>query len=82
MHTQGGIRVTFHDAQQYVGKECLIHWRDRAGNELQVRSQIYEATYVPLYGGVLVTDGDDIRLDRVSHIAPAGEVFDPIPQAA
>lgn len=31
-------------------------------------SQVYDATYVPLYGGFLVTETDDIRLDRIRAI--------------
>jgi len=57
------------EAKSYIGKTCSIVWTDRAGKENHTVSKIYDATYVPLYGGYLVTDADDIRLDRVCDIA-------------
>lgn len=57
------------EAKSYIGKTCAIAWRDRTGKEFNTVSKIYDATFVPLYGGYLVTDVDDIRLDRISEIA-------------
>jgi len=31
-------------------------------------SRIHDATFVPLYGGYLITDTDDIRLDKITTI--------------
>jgi len=61
------------EAKGYIGKKCTIVWHDRAGNQITTVSKVYDATYVPLYGGYLVTDADDIRLDRVSGVALAEE---------
>lgn len=62
------------DAKTYIGKVCSIRWEDRSGKEQVIVSKIYDATYVPLYGGYLVTDIEDIRLDRVRSVSLAGEV--------
>ena len=64
------------EAKAYIGKKCSIRFQDRHGQEQSVVSNIYDATYVPLYGGYLVTDNDDIRLDRVCSIALVGETVE------
>ena len=61
------------EAKGFIGKKCTIIWHDRAGNEITTVSKVYDATYVPLYGGYLVTDADDIRLDRVGCVSLAEE---------
>ncbi len=61
--------ISIQEAKELVGKVCAIRWNDRAGKEHLVVSKIYDATFVPLYGGYLVTDVDDIRLDRVCSVA-------------
>ena len=57
------------EAKAFVGKVCVVRFADRSGNEQMIVSKIYDATYVPMYGGYLVTDMDDIRLDRVSELS-------------
>ena len=64
------------EAKAYIGKKCSILFQDRHGHELSVVSKIYDATYVPLYGGYLVTDSDDLRLDRVTKISLVGETVE------
>ena len=61
------------EAKTYVGKVCSINWMDRTGAEHIIVSKVYDATIVPLYGGYLVTDADDIRLDRINSIFNVGE---------
>ena len=61
------------EAREFVGRVCAIRWQDRAGREQQVVSKIYDATYVPLYGGYLITDTEDIRLDRINCVEIADE---------
>lgn len=56
------------DAKKLVGKVCAIEWLNRSGEEMRAVSKIHDATYVPLYGGYLITDTDDVRLDRVIEI--------------
>ncbi|MGC8667128.1 MAG: hypothetical protein ACP5VE_03280 [Chthonomonadales bacterium] len=57
------------DAKKLVGNVCEIWWRNRNGEMVRTISKIHDATFVPLYGGYLITDTDDIRLDRVTSIA-------------
>ena len=56
------------DAKKLVGKVCAIEWLSRSGEEMHAISKIHDATYVPLYGGFLITDTEDVRLDRVIEI--------------
>jgi hypothetical protein len=64
------------EAKSYIGKVCTIRFLDRSGQEHEVSSLVYDATYVPLYGGYFVTDMDDIRLDRVVSVELVGEKTD------
>jgi hypothetical protein len=57
------------EAKSYIGKLCSIRWQERSGSERHIVSKVHDAAYVPLYGGYLVTDTDDIRLDRVISVA-------------
>lgn len=61
------------DAKQFIGKTCTVCWQDRSGEVLRAVSKIHDVTYVPLYGGYLVTDSDDIPLDKLTLLAPCGE---------
>ncbi|HLJ56418.1 MAG TPA: hypothetical protein VKT77_15370 [Chthonomonadaceae bacterium] len=65
------------EAKSYIGKVCTIRFLDRTGSEHEITSLIYDATYVPLYGGYFVTDMDDIRLDRAISIRVDGERTEP-----
>lgn len=53
------------DAKQYIGKKCDVRFLDRAGTEHNMTSMIHDVTFVPLYGGYLITDTEDLRLDKV-----------------
>lgn len=59
------------EVKPFVGRRCTITWRDRSGKECETTSLIYDATFVPLYGSYLITETDEIQLDRVLHIQPA-----------
>lgn len=61
------------EAKSYIGKVCTVRFLDRSGQEHEVSSLVYDATFVPLYGGYFVTDMDDIRLDRVVSVQLAGD---------
>ncbi len=63
------------DAKQLVGQKCEISWSGRGGLVQETVSMVYDVSYVKLYGGYLVTDVEDIRLDKlmlVSTIADCG----------
>jgi hypothetical protein len=64
------------EAKSYIGKVCTVRFLDRNNEEHQVSSLVYDATYVPLYGGYFVTDMDDIRLDRIVAVELVGEKSD------
>ncbi|MCS7066012.1 MAG: hypothetical protein NZL85_07030 [Fimbriimonadales bacterium] len=60
--------MSFKDAQQYIGTNCEVAYRDRHG-ELQTRQVfVTDVTFVPLYGLCLVTDYGEIRLDRIVSV--------------
>jgi len=61
------------EAKSYIGKVCTVRFLDRNNEEHEVSSLVYDATYVPLYGGYFVTDMDDIRLDRIVAVDLVGE---------
>ncbi|HLI50080.1 MAG TPA: hypothetical protein VKV18_15525 [Chthonomonas sp.] len=56
------------EAKALVGKTCELEWKDRLGNVHKAISLIYDATFVPLYGGYLMTAQEDIRLDRLISV--------------
>ncbi len=61
--------MSFRDAQQYIGLNCEVAWRDRHG-EVQTKNLfVLDVNFVPLYGICLITDFGEIRLDRVVSIA-------------
>jgi hypothetical protein len=64
------------EAKSYIGKVCSVRFLDRSGQEHAVSSMVYDATYVPLYGGYFITDTDDIRLDRVVAVEMVVEKSD------
>ncbi|MFN4033616.1 MAG: hypothetical protein ACK4ME_08385 [Fimbriimonadales bacterium] len=66
--------MSFNDAQQYIGLECTVAWRDRRGEVQERNLFISDVTFVPLYGICLITDYMEIRLDRVVSIRAAGEM--------
>ncbi len=53
------------EVKKYVGQKCDVLWLDRTGREIHVISMIHDVTFVPLYGGYIITDTEDIRLDKV-----------------
>jgi len=60
--------VLLPEARAYIGKKCEIRWRDRDGNAQTTVAPVCDVTYVPLYGAFLITETDDIRLDRIQSL--------------
>ena len=56
------------EARSYVGKRCTITWIDRSGQEYKNTGLIQETKFVPMYGAYLITDADEVRLDKVTGI--------------
>ena len=61
------------DAKKFIGQVCCVRWTDRTGQEMEVVSKIHDVTFVPLYGGYLIADTEDIPLDKLTDI----QVFAP-----
>ena len=57
------------DAKKLIGTRCRVSWEDRGGEIRQVDSRVHDVTFVPLYGGYVITDEDDIRLDKLRFVA-------------
>jgi len=53
------------EARWFANKTVDLTWLDRLGNELSATAQVFEVTFVPLYGPSLITTAGDIRLDRI-----------------
>lgn len=53
------------DAKAFAGQFAMVRYNDRAGNELTEAVEIFDVSFVPLYGPCLITDIGEIRLDRV-----------------
>lgn len=57
-------------AKQHVGQLCLLRYMDRSGSEIVLEREIIDVSFVPLYGPCLITERDELRLDRVVSIEP------------
>lgn len=58
------------EARGFVGKRCEITWTDRQGQQLKNVGTVQEAKFVPMYGVYIVTESEEVRLDKVTGIAP------------
>jgi len=57
------------EAKQYLGKNVAVTYRDRHGDLHTKSLHVHDVTFVPIYGGCIVGDIDDIWLDRVTSIS-------------
>lgn len=57
------------EAKNYLGKNCTVTFRDRHGDLHTKTLHVHDVTFVPMYGGYIVGDMDDIWLDRVTSIS-------------
>jgi hypothetical protein len=57
------------DAKQYLGRHCVVTFRDRHGDEITKDLHIHDVTFVPLYGAYLIGDIEDVSLERVTSIS-------------
>ena len=53
------------EAKPFVGQFINLTYTDRARNEYCETVEVFDVTFVPLFGPCLVTDIGDIRLDRI-----------------
>jgi hypothetical protein len=59
------------DAKKFVGFEVEMTYSDRNGDARLLHVEVFDVTFVPLYGPCVVTDQGDFRLDRITHIVHA-----------
>ena len=57
------------EAKKYLGRNVAVTYRDRHGDLHTSNLHIHDVTYVPMYGGCLVGDMDEIWLERVTSIS-------------
>jgi len=57
------------DAKNYVGQIVDISYTDRRGSHIDDTVEVFDVTFVPLYGPCIITDIGDIRLDRIHGMA-------------
>ncbi len=67
------------EAKKLIGKVCAVEWLARNGEGMSAVSRIHDVTFVPLYGGYLITDTEDVRLDRIVSIHLIGEDGNRVP---
>lgn len=58
------------EAKQYVGRSCWISWTDRLGQEHSKILRVEDLQFVPLYGAYIISDEEEVRLDKVTQIQP------------
>ena len=56
------------EARNYLGRNCTVTYRDRHGDRHTATTHVHDVTFVPMYGGCLVGDIEDIWLDKVTSI--------------
>jgi hypothetical protein len=57
------------EAKQYLGRNVAVTYKDRHGDMHTKSLHVYDVTFVPMYGGCLVGDIEDIWLDKVTSIS-------------
>lgn len=57
------------EAKQYLGRNVSVTYRDRHGDSHTKSLHVQDVTFVPMYGGCLVGDIDDIWLEKVTNIS-------------
>jgi len=62
--------VYIHDPKRFLGMKVVVTYRDRFGHLHTTSLYVHDIAYVPIYGGYLVGDLDDIWLDQVTVISP------------
>lgn len=53
------------EAKRFVGKVVDVVHRNRGGHETSCVAEVFDVTFVPLFGPCLVSDIGDIRLDCI-----------------
>lgn len=59
------------EAKPLVGQIINLTYTDRTESEVTEEVEVYDVTFVPLYGPCMITCKGDIRLDRIVGHTPA-----------
>ena len=57
------------EAKNYLGQNCSVTYRDRHGDTHTTTVHVHDVTFVPMYGGCLVGDIEDIWLEKITSIS-------------
>ena len=60
--------MTIPEAKQYVGRNCWVTWTDGLGQEHSKVLHVEDLQFVPLYGAYIVSNAEEVRLEKVSQI--------------
>ena len=63
------------EAKPLVGQFVNLTYTDRSRKEYNETVEVFDVTFIPLYGPCLVTDLGDIRLDRIVFAERAVQQF-------
>jgi hypothetical protein len=58
------------EARSFVGKRCEITWTDRSGQEFKNVGTVQQTRFVPMYGAYLITETDEVSLEKIKGIEP------------
>jgi hypothetical protein len=56
------------EAKQYLGRNVAVTFRDRRGDMHTKSMHVHDVTFIPMYGGCLVGDTDDIFIEKITNI--------------
>lgn len=57
--------MTISEAKNYIGKRISIEYEDRNGQRRTETGVLMDVEFVPMYGGMLLFDFGDVRIDKV-----------------
>lgn len=57
-------------AQSFLGKKCIIRFRDSYGEDVTLDLRVRDVTSAPLYGSFLIGDIYNVNLELVMSIYP------------
>lgn len=57
-------------ARQFIGRNCSVTWTDRTGAQQTAELTVKDLLFVSFYGAYLVSDSEELNLDKISNIQP------------
>ncbi len=53
------------EAKPLIGQFVNLTYTDRTNTEFNELAEVFDVTFIPLYGPCMITDIGEIRLDRI-----------------